>query len=42
MTTNYSINVIAHEVGFDDPSYFIRVFRQKIGFTPQDYRMNLK
>ena len=42
MTTNYSIQVIAHEVGFDDPSYFIRVFRQKIGFTPQDYRMNLK
>ena len=42
MTTNYSIQVIAHEVGFDDPSYFIRVFRQKIGFTPQDYRVNLK
>ena len=42
MTTSYSIHVIAHEVGFDDPSYFIRVFRQKIGFTPQDYRMNLK
>ena len=42
MTTNYSIQVIAHEVGFDDPSYFIRVFRQKIGFPPQDYRMNLK
>ena len=42
MTTSYSIQVIAHEVGFDDPSYFIRVFRQKIGFTPQDYRMNLK
>ena len=42
MTTNYSVNVIAHEVGFDDPSYFIRIFRQKIGFTPQDYRINLK
>ena len=42
MTTNYSVNVIAHEVGFDDPSYFIRIFRQKIGFTPQDYRVNLK
>lgn len=42
MTTNYSINVIAHEVGFADPSYFIRIFRQKIGFTPQDYRLKLK
>ncbi|MBO6060061.1 MAG: helix-turn-helix domain-containing protein [Bacteroidaceae bacterium] len=42
MTTGYSVNVIAHEVGFDDPSYFIRIFRQKIGFTPQEYRVNLK
>ena len=42
MTTNYRVNVIAHEVGFDDPSYFISIFRQKIGFTPQDYRINLK
>lgn len=42
MTTNYSINVIAHEVGFTDTSYFIRLFRQKIGFTPQDYRLQLK
>ncbi len=42
MTTNYSINVIAHEVGFADTSYFIRIFRQKIGFTPQDYRRKLR
>lgn len=42
MTTNHSINVVAHEVGFSDTSYFIRVFRQKIGFTPQDYRQKLR
>lgn len=42
MTTNYSINMVAHEVGFTDTSYFIRVFRQKIGFTPQDYRQRLR
>ena len=42
MTTNYSVNVVAHEVGFSDTSYFIRLFRQKIGFTPQDYRIRLR
>ena len=42
MTTNYSVNVVAREVGFTDTSYFIRFFRQKIGFTPQDYRLRLR
>lgn len=42
ITTNHSINVIASEVGFNDVSYFIRIFRQKVGFTPQDYRDNLR
>lgn len=42
VTTNYSINTIAHEVGFNDASYFIRTFKQKLGFTPQEYRDRLK
>lgn len=42
ITTNHSIGVIAEKVGFRDVSYFIRIFRQKVGFTPQDYRDNLK
>lgn len=42
MTTGYSINSIAREVGFRDVSYFIRIFKQNIGFTPQEYRERLK
>lgn len=42
MTTSYSINNIASQVGFKDVSYFIRLFRQNIGFTPQDYRDSLR
>lgn len=42
MTTGYSVRTIASEVGFNDVSYFIRIFKQNIGFTPQDYRESLK
>lgn len=42
MTTTNSVNAIAGDVGFNDVSYFIRVFRQKIGFTPQEYREHLR
>lgn len=42
MTTNQSIRSISAEVGFADVSYFIRLFRRNIGFTPQDYRDKLR
>ena len=42
VTTSRSIVDIAAEVGFNDVSYFVRLFRQKIGFTPQEYRVHLK
>lgn len=42
MTTGDNVNIIAHKVGFNDESYFIRLFKQKIGFTPQEYREQLK
>lgn len=42
MTTSSSVSAISNEVGFNDVSYFIRLFKQKIGFTPQDYREQLK
>lgn len=42
VTTGYSVRAIAHEVGFNDVSYFVRLFRQKIGFTPQEYRLQLR
>ena len=33
-----SIVEIARRVGFDDPSFFGRVFRKRIGLTPGEYR----
>ena len=33
------ITAIAAQVGFDDPSYFSRVFRKYAGRTPQSYRL---
>jgi signal transduction histidine kinase/ABC-type sugar transport system substrate-binding protein/AraC-like DNA-binding protein len=33
-----SVTEIAGRVGFNDPSYFGRVFRRVVGCTPQDYR----
>lgn len=42
VTTSRSVGAIADEVGFNDVSYFVRLFRQKIGFTPQEYRERLR
>ncbi|TNE64090.1 MAG: response regulator [Bacteroidetes bacterium] len=33
-----SITAIAYDTGFNDPSYFGRVFRQEFGATPQEWR----
>lgn len=37
-TTSLSIRVIAHSVSFIDPLYFSRVFHQKMGQSPSQYR----
>jgi two-component system response regulator YesN len=37
-----SISEIAAMVGFNDTSYFIRMFKQHFGCTPKQYRMNGK
>lgn len=42
MTTDHSINEIAQEVGYEDVSYFIRMFHKHIGITPQEYRNRLR
>ena len=37
-----SINEIAHTTGFYDQSYFSKVFSQKCGISPSDYRKGLR
>jgi YesN/AraC family two-component response regulator len=37
-TTDLSIQQVAEEVGFRDPHYFGRVFRQQIGKSPREFR----
>lgn len=37
-TTNLSINEIAYMLGFDYPQYFSRLFKQKTGQTPLEFR----
>ena len=33
-----SVSEVAAQCGFDDPSYFTKVFRESTGFTPKNYR----
>lgn len=41
-TTNGKIAEIAQEVGFEDLSFFYRVFRKKMGIPPLQYRLSKK
>jgi transcriptional regulator GlxA family with amidase domain len=38
-TTALSIEAIANEVGYEDASFFSRLFRRKAGITPAHYRL---
>jgi len=38
ITSNQSLKVIANDLGFDSSNYFSRLFKQKTGFTPSDFR----
>ncbi len=40
ITTDMSVKCIAHALGFDDASYFNRIFKKNVGVTPQQYRKN--
>lgn len=42
LTTNMNIREIAHSLGVDDVSYFIRMFHKILGYTPMEYRQRLK
>ena len=37
-TTQDSIQAIAEAIGFEDASYFSRIFSKYIGMTPSEYR----
>lgn len=39
MFTNLDLNYISQETGFADCSHFIKVFKEKYGKTPKQYRM---
>lgn len=39
--TNLGVGEIAAAVGYDDPSYFARLFKKQIGITPNKFRSNL-
>ena len=36
--TDLSIRAVAHSVSYIDPLYFSRIFRQKMGASPSEYR----
>lgn len=38
-TGNLPVEAVANEVGYEDTSFFGRLFRRKIGLTPAQYRM---
>ena len=37
-TTDLSVRVISHSVSYIDPLYFSRIFHQKMGVSPSEYR----
>jgi transcriptional regulator GlxA family with amidase domain len=41
-TTDESIEQVANEVGYEDASFFGRLFRRKVGLTPAQYRKRFR
>lgn len=42
MHTNLNVREIAASLGYDDYSYFTRLFKKATGMTPTDFRKNLE
>ena len=38
-TSDLPVEAIANEVGYEDTSFFGRLFRRKVGLTPAQYRL---
>lgn len=41
-TTKMKVNQICPKIGIDDPLYFSRIFRRRMGISPSDYRKKEK
>lgn len=39
-TTDMTVKDVAHALGYDDHSYFNRLFKKEVGLTPRDYRLH--
>jgi transcriptional regulator GlxA family with amidase domain len=37
--TDLAIAEVANEIGYEDTSFFGRLFRRKVGLTPAEYRL---
>ena len=42
LTTEKQVKNVAYDLGFNDYSYFIRLFRKQTGHTPAAYRKKQK
>lgn len=42
LTTNQNVKEVAQRCGYQDNSYFIRVFKRFTGMTPMDYRISMQ
>ena len=42
LVSNTSINEIAYNIGYKDPNYFIREFKEAFGCTTRQYRVAAK
>ena len=38
LSSNYTISEIAYNLGFEYPQYFSKLFKQKTGLSPFEYR----
>jgi AraC-like DNA-binding protein len=39
LVDNLTVNEIAYELGFKYPQHFSRLFKQRVGYTPNEYRI---
>ena len=40
LTNDESLEIVAEKCGFASGSYFSKVFKQRTGFSPRDFRKN--